>query len=342
MAILFAATHPKRVSSLVLYGTFARFMRAEDYACMLDDAAFDRLVDVTTKRWGTGTTLDLFAPSLAGDDVTREKFARFERQAVSPSGLRALWNLVAAIDVRNVLSAVSAPTLVCHREDDAVVEVAAGKYVADRIEGAQLLVLAGRDHLPYFGDGAVTEAIAEFLTGDRHAAQPTEQRVLAAVLFTDIVDSTATATRLGDGRWRELLDAHDSLAEDLVRASRGRVVKSTGDGILALFDGPGRAVQCGRTLVERMGALDIAIRVGVHIGEVELRGDDVGGIAVHVAARIQSKARPGEVWVSRTITDLVAGSGLSFEPRGPHELKGVGSMDLASLATRGEAAEHAS
>ncbi|MCA9663744.1 MAG: alpha/beta fold hydrolase, partial [Myxococcales bacterium] len=331
MACLFAATHPQRVSALVLYGTFARFLRAPDYPMMLDRPGLDRLVASTSARWGTGTSLDLFAPSLAGDPEARDRFARFERNAVSPSGLRELWRLVAELDVRDVLGSIAAPTMVCHRRDDAVVEVDAGRDLAARIPDAQFCELPGRDHLPFFGDDALPARVAEFITGSRHAARPATQRVLASVLFTDIVDSTATATRLGDESWRALLDEHDRRSRDLVEAAGGRVIKSTGDGILALFDAPGRAVRCGRALVEGLEAIGVAIRVGVHIGEVELRGDDVGGIAVHVAARVQAKAGRGEVWVSRTITDLVAGSGLRFSARGEHALKGVGTMALASL-----------
>ncbi|MEZ4382316.1 MAG: alpha/beta fold hydrolase [Nannocystaceae bacterium] len=332
MACLFAATHPQRVTGLVLYGTFARFLRAPDYPLMLDRPGFERLVATTSARWGTGTSLDLFAPSLAGDPAAREAFARLERYSVSPSGLRELWRLVSELDVRDVLASIRAPTMVCHRSDDAVVDLAVGRDLAARIPGAQFCELPGRDHLPFFGDDALPERVAEFITGSRHAARPAAQRVLASVLFTDIVDSTATATRLGDGAWRALLDEHDRRCRDRVEAAGGRVIKSTGDGVLALFDAPGRAVRCGRALIDELAAIDVAIRVGVHIGEVELRGDDVGGIAVHVAARIQAKAGRAEVWVSRTITDLVAGSGLRFVGRGEHELKGVGTMALASLA----------
>ncbi len=334
LGVLFAASHPKRVASLILYGTFARFRSGDGHAFMHDGPQIERLIEQTTRGWGSGISMDLFAPSHSGEAEDRDRFARFERSAVSPSGLRRLWELVADIDVCGVLPQVRVPSLVLHRRDDVVVDVAAAEFLASQLADVELRVLEGRDHLPYFGDCTpLCDEIAAFLTGERSAGQHAQTRVLATVLFSDIVDSTAKAAALGDGPWRELLDAHDQLAERLVRAYGGRVIKTTGDGVLATFDGPGRGVRCGRDFALQARALGLAIRVGVHIGEIELRGADVGAIAVNVAARVQSKAGADEVWVSRTVTDLVADSGLRFEPRGEHELKGVpGPVPLFALA----------
>ncbi len=333
LGVLFAASDPKRVSSLILYGTFARFRQSADHPFMPDNAQLERLIEQTVRGWGSGISMDLFAPSHSDVAESRDLFARFERSAISPSGLRRLWQLVADIDVCDVLPQVRVPSLVMHRRDDVVVDVAASEFLASQIAGASLKLLDGRDHLPYFGDcTGLCDEIAAFLTGERSAGQVADTRVLATVLFSDIVDSTAKAAALGDGPWRELLDAHDELAERLVRAYGGRVIKTTGDGVLATFDGPGRGVRCGQDFAAQVRALGLSIRVGVHVGEIELRGADVGGIAVNVAARVQSKAGADQVLVSRTVTDLVAGSGLRFEPRGEHTLKGVPApMQLFAL-----------
>jgi class 3 adenylate cyclase len=225
-------------------------------------------------------------------------------------------------DIRHVLPVVRVPTLVIHRSGNIWMTPEHGRYLADNIDGARYVEVPGDDHVPYLGDSeAIAAEIEEFLTGTR--PQPVTDRVLATVLFTDIVASTARASDVGDRRWRELLDRHDEAVRRDLEHFRGREVKTTGDGFVATFDGPARAIECARAVRDSADELDLEVRAGVHTGEVELRGDDIGGIAVHIAARVAALAEPTTVWVSRTVTDLVAGSGLQFSDRGDHELKGV-------------------
>jgi class 3 adenylate cyclase len=323
MCMLFAATYPERTSALVLWGAMARSTAAPDYPWAPPrEAVSEAQEELIGPMWGQGATIEIFSPSLAGDDRAREFQARFERQAASPMRVQQLFQMFVDTDVRGALPLIQAPTLVLHRRQDRAVNYRAARWLAEQIEGSRYTELEGEDHFPWVGDSnAPLEAIEEFLTGVRPGPAP--ERVLATVLFTDIVDSTRLATELGDRRWRELLTEHQALVRDRLRRFEGREVKTTGDGFLAVFDGPTRAAQCARAIAADMPALGIEVRAGLHTGEVELIGDDIGGIAVHVAARIAALAGAREVLASRTVRDLAVGSGVGFEPAGRHTLKGV-------------------
>jgi class 3 adenylate cyclase len=273
-----------------------------------------------------------FAPSMAADPRVQDWFGRLMRQGQSPGGVRALMDMYRAIDVRDVLASVHVPTLVLHRTDDLIVHVAQGRRIAEAIPDARFVELAGGDHVPWMeGADEIVGEVEEFLTGARGAHEP--DRVLATVLFTDIVDSTQRASDMGDRRWRDLLDAHDGEVRRVVERQGGRVVKTTGDGALALFPGPAAAIRAASALRDAVVPLGLDVRVGLHTGECELRGSDVAGLAVHIGARVAASAEAGEIRVSRTVTDLVAGSGLAFEDRGEHELKGVpGTWQLFAVA----------
>jgi class 3 adenylate cyclase len=266
--------------------------------------------------------LAMMAPSVARDVEFRSWWKHAGQRGANPASARAVNLLGARADVRAVLPMIKTPTLVLQRVDNAFVRIGHARYLAENIAGAKLIELAGRDYLPFVGDtDAVIGEVEEFLTGAR--GTPSADRVLATILFTDIVDSTTRAADTGDRRWRELLDNHDRMAERQVRRFGGRQVKTTGDGILATFGGPAHGIQCGFALCEGARQLGLEVRVGLHTGEVERRGDDVAGMGVHIAARVQARAQPGEVWVSRTVSDLVTGSAIVFSDRGEHELKGV-------------------
>jgi class 3 adenylate cyclase len=322
MAILFAAAHPERTRALVLWGTYARLTIAPDYPIGLATEQLNRFAEYCEPDWGSGIGLEYWAPSVGDDPNARNFFARLQRLASSPGAAMALLTSYIDIDVRPALPLVQAPTLVLHRTGDRMVGLAHGRYLAEHIDGARLLELEGSDHLWWTEDAdLLADEIEEFLTGTR--SEPEADRVLASVLFTDIVDSTRKAAELGDRAWRDLLDKHDALAERQVERQRGRLIKNTGDGILATFDGPARSVRCAQAIRAGAYALGIEIRAGVHTGEVELRAADVAGLGVHIAARIEALAQPGEVLVSRTVADLVVGSGLEFDDRGEHDLKGV-------------------
>jgi pimeloyl-ACP methyl ester carboxylesterase len=322
MAILFAATYPQRADALVLFGAYARFLRAPDYAFGLDREDLNRFSSYVEERWGTGVGLAAWAPSVRNDPKARESWARMQRLSASPGAATALYTSYADIDVRPALPLVSAPTLVVHRKGDRMIPVEAGRYIAERIPGARIIEYEGTDHMFWTQNpDVILDDIEEFLTGVRPVPEP--DRVLATVLFTDIVESTPLVVELGDRRWRDLLDRHDALAQRHVERSGGRVVKHTGDGLLAMFDGPARAIRCAAAIRDGASALGIAIRGGAHVGEVELRGADLAGVAVHAAQRVCAAAAPGEVLVSRTLVDLVAGSGIAFEDRGERVLKGL-------------------
>ncbi|GAA4290143.1 adenylate/guanylate cyclase domain-containing protein [Mycobacterium paraffinicum] len=322
MAMLMTASHPDRVNALVLYGTFTRLLRAPDYPLGVTEEQLSKLVKLSASGWGEGVGLGGWAPSRRGDAGLRRWWARVQRMAASPGMVRNIFALYPQLDIRDVLSAIQVPTLVLHRRDDRMVRVEMGRYLADRIRGAKFVELDGTDHL-FFTDDADTllDEIEEFLTGVRPL--PAVERVLATVLFTDIVDSTQQAVKLGDQRWKELLGRHDAQVRRQLERFRGREVNTTGDGFLAQFDGPARAIRCAMAIRDALRSLGIEVRVGVHTGEVELRDDDISGIAVHIAARVAAAAAAGEVLVSRTVVDLVAGSGLGFAARGEHTLKGV-------------------
>ena len=319
ISLLFAGTYPERVSSLILYGTGA---------VPPDSAVRTRVAELlmTLRRsvddWGSGKTVDWAAPSLRDDPSERRRIGALERASMSPKMALLTWQAVTQLpDLRAIASSIGVPTLVLHRRDEAL-PVEMGRELASAIPGARLVELKGVDHLPYVGDAsAIIGEIEEFLTGQRHEGVP--DRVLATVLFTDIVDSTRRAAELGDERWRELLQRHDDVARAEIKSFQGRFVKHTGDGLLATFDGPTRAVLCATALADRMPQIGLDIRSGLHTGECLRRGDDIGGIAVHIAARIAAKAGAKEVLVSNTVKDLVYGSGITFEGRGSHVLKGV-------------------
>ena len=318
MAAMFAAAHPNRCRALVLCGGFARFA----YWFATEDALaeFSHYVD---HAWGTGGSLHKFAPSRANDPAFQRWWGRNERLGASPAAATALMHLNSQIDISGILPTIRVPTLVIHRTGDVNINVECGHFLAEHIPGARYIELPGTDHLPFVGDnaGEIADAVEEFLTGSR--APVTVDRVLATVLFTDIVGSTEKAAALGDRHWRDLLDNHHVTIRRNLTRFRGREIKTTGDGILATFDGPARGVRCACAIVDEIRPLGIEIRAGLHTGECEMIGDDVGGIAVHTGARVAALARAGEVLVSSTVKDLVAGSGLRFGDRGSQSLKGV-------------------
>lgn len=321
MAMTFAATHPARVRALVLVNAYPRFTEAADYPWG-HVGQVDAVVERTRRTWGKGMLLRTFAPSLLADPVVVEHEARYERQAASPGTAMAMTRMINLIDVRPVLPAITVPTVVISRADPAAVPAEHRRYVAEHIPGARYVELAGTDELIWAGDqDALVAEIQEFATGTRPVIEP--DRVLATILFTDIVGSTRLAADLGDRAWRELLERHHALVRAELARFRGREVDTAGDGFLAVFDGPGRAVRCASAAADGVRSLGIEIRAGVHTGEVEVADDGVRGIAVHIGARISALAGAGEVLVSSTVRDLVAGSGMQFEDRGLHELKGV-------------------
>ena len=320
MSVLFAATYPQRTVALVLYGAAARARRDVDYPLGNETAFVEihRILD--DGGWGTGEGLRLFAPSLLGNERVREWFGRVERAAGSPNTIRAIVDTLADIDVRAVLPTVSAPTLVLHATDDVTMPVANGRWLAEHICGARFVELPG-EHLTAHTGERFADEVESFLTGRRHAVAT--DRVLSTLLFSDIVGSTRHAAAIGDRHWTELLDQHDAIVNRQLDIHRGKLVKATGDGVLATFDGPARAIACGCELRDSLRPLGLDVRVGLHTGEIELRGADIGGIAVHIGARIAGVAHAGEVLVSRTVTDLVAGSGIEFADHGIHQLDGV-------------------
>jgi class 3 adenylate cyclase len=336
LATLFAATYPERVSALVLWGTFARVRRAPDYPLGVDPELIDSFIEGLVDRWGTGKALPFFVAHMPNDPETSAFVARYERSSATPNMVREIMQRNCDIDVRSALPAVNAPTLVVHRRGDYAVPFECGEYLASEIRDARLLELSGDWHLngSEGGEEDSLDAIEEFLTGRRHEHTVQVDRVLKTVLFTDIVDSTARAAAEGDRRWHELLDAHDTAIRHELGQFRGEEVKTTGDGFLAAFDGPGRAINCAQTIATRSADLGLEIRAGLHTGECELRGDDLAGIAVHIGARVAALAGPGEVLVTSTVRDLVNGSGIEFTDRGLHALKGVPG-EWQVLAVRG-------
>jgi class 3 adenylate cyclase len=332
MAILFAATHPERVRALMLYSTWARTLRSDDIPWANPREARDALVEDMVAHWGQGVRIEALAPSIADEPEVREWYAKLERVSASPGTTREMLTLSGEVDVRDVLGTIQAPTLVMHRDGDPLIDPRHARYLADRIPGAKLVELAGHDNLIVAGDPEpVLEEVEELLTGARHTREP--DRVLATVMFTDIVDSTRRASQLGDRRWREVLERHDELVRRQLERFDGREVKNTGDGFLATFDGPARAIRCAVAIREAVEQLGVELRAGLHTGECEVRGSDVAGLAVHIGARVGSLAGPGEVLVSSTVKDLVVGSEIEFRERGQHELKGVpGTWRVYSVA----------
>lgn len=331
MTMLFAASHPERTRALVLYAPLARSLRAPDWPYGRSEEEQQAFFDRFTKEMGTAQNLEIQGPS--HDPSFRRWWARFERLGASPGAWRELAGILGELDVREVLPSIQIPTLVLHRNGDRIVDVDQGRAVANRIPRARFVELEGGDHIPFLGDAdRIVAEVEEFVTGSRPA--PETDRFLATVLFTDIVGSTRTAAALGDRQWHQLLDEHHRLVREELDRYRGKEIDTAGDGFLATFDGPGRAIACARAICTRVQSLGVEIRTGLHTGEVESMGDKIGGLAVHIGARIAAQAAGSEVLVSRTVTDLVAGSGIEFEDRGEHELKGVpGSWKL--FAVRG-------
>ena len=324
MSALFAATYPERVSHLVLVGGFAR--AADRVPADAWEARLPQLV----KGWGAAEMMKIVVQSQATNPEAVAQFAKFERLSSSPGALRTILSLNRQIDVTSILPTVQVPTLVLHRQTDAQVSVTLGRKLAAEIPGAKLIEYPDGDHAFWTGDTeALLGDIEEFVTGHRTGSSTELERVLATVLFTDIVDSTRSAAAMGDQAWRRSLDSHDQLAQQMIEKHRGVLVKNTGDGILATFDGPGRAVRCALAFGTAAQQIGLPLRAGLHTGEIEMRGKDIGGIAVHAAARVMAQSQSSEVLVSRVVTDLVAGAGLRFAERGSYELKGLpGRWDL--------------
>lgn len=323
MCLLFAATYPERTRALVSWGGMARSTEAPDYPWASPaQALVEASRELVGPHWGEGASIEFAAPSQAGDPEARAHFARLERATASPGMLRSLVEMFLDLDVRHVVPQVHVPVLVLHRTRDTLVNVGNGRWLADNLPDARLVELEGIDHNPWYGQTEeILGEVQEFLTGARDAPEP--ERTLATVLFTDVVDSTRTASEVGDSAWRARLEDHQAAVRAALARHDGREVKSIGDGFLAVFDGPARAIRCAEAIVADPGAEGMRVRAGVHTGECEVMGDDIGGIAVHIAARVSALAGPSEVLVSRTVRDLVAGSGIAFEDRGEHTLKGI-------------------
>lgn len=327
LALLFAATYPERVTRLVLIGTYARGLWAPDYPAGIDSGIGEAFCDFVETRWGTGKVVRQFlSDAPVESDEAQSVAGRYERNSCTPQMAASILRHNIDIDVRSLLSAISMPTLVMHNSGDPIVSAASGRYLAEHIAGAKYLEFERDGHVAWDAAGTLERLapVIEFLTGDEaDAPPPRPERALATILFTDIVGSTERAADLGDAAWRALLDRHDTAAAEHVTKFDGRVVKTTGDGVMASFEGPSRAVLCARSLHEATASMGLPIRAGVHTGEVEVRGADLGGIGVHIAARVAALAGAGEVLATRTVRELTAGSGLEFAERGRHELKGV-------------------
>jgi len=327
LATLFAASHPDRSQALILYSAFAQFTSWFPTQNALED-----LFQYIDSAWGSGQSLQMFAPTKKDDLAFQAWWGKFERLGASPGAAKTIMRMNSQIDITNILPSVHVPTLVIHRRDDVAVNVEGGQFLAQQIPNAKYVELSGVDHLPFVGENSnqILDEMAQFLTGKWRPVET--DRILATVLFTDIVNSTKCAAEMGDQQWRDLLDRHNTMMHKNIGRFRGQVIKNTGDGFLATFDGPARAIRCASTVSDEARQLGIEIRAGLHTGEIELIGEDVGGIAVHIAARVLGKAGDSEVWVSRTIKDLVVGSGFEFNERGVYSLKGIpGEWQLFSV-----------
>jgi len=335
MALLFAATYPERVTALVLMGTFARILRAPDFPQGADPALIEAFVDGIAAGWGAGGALANFIANMPDSPASTAALARYERNATTPGMVQEILTQNVSIDVRAALPAVSAPTLVLHHAGDRVVPRRFGRDVAERIEGAQWVELPGDVHVDgsVGGEDDALDAIEAFLTGQTQRAVDAD-RALKTVFFSDIVGSTEQAATVGDRRWHALLDEHDTAVRRELDRHDGTEVKTTGDGFLAVFDGPARAIRCAQAIVASSAVFGLRIRAGIHVGEVEIRGDDVAGLAVHIGSRVAALADADEVLVTRTVRDLVTGSGIAFSDRGMHALKGVpGEWQLLAVRT---------
>ena len=323
LSALFAATYPQRCQRLVLYGAFARYPMGAEVL-----KPFFKYAD---RAWGSGLSLPAWAPSRQNDPTMQQWWGRFERLGGSPAAAMAVMRMATETDVSAILPSIRVPTLVIHCKDDTLLPIECGRFIARNIPSARQIELPGKDHL-FFIHEQIGDCIEEFLTGSVSGAE--SHRVLATVLFTDIVDSTSRAEQIGDQRWHDLLDAHHTTVRRELGRYRGSEIKSLGDGFLATFDGPARAVRCACAVAEAVRPLGIEVRCGLHTGEIEVGDRDVQGIAVHIAARISAAAAAGEILVSRTVKDLVAGSGLHFNERGSHLLKGLqDAMELYAASS---------
>lgn len=322
MSILFAATFPERTTALILYGSYAKGVWSEDYPWMLTGEQYERWIDDIPRTWGDPEMLKYWAPSVADDEYLSAWWGKFMRAGASPGAAVDLIRLYAAIDVRSILNSIQVPTLVLHRTGDRTVRVGAGRHLAQNIPGAKYVELPGIDHLWWVKeDGQITSEIEQFLLGDRPVMSL--ERTLATVLFTDIVASTAKALQAGDEQWLQLMEQHDRIVRQEISNFQGREIRSTGDGFLITFDGPSRAVFCAGKIRRAMENLGLHIRAGIHTGEIELKGGEIGGIGVHIAARVMDKAGASTIMVSSTVRDLMVGSEVIFEDRGEHTLKGI-------------------
>jgi len=331
MSMLFAATYPAKTRALILLGTFAKREWSPDYPWAPTPEQRQTFYDVIEKHWHEDMDLSVIAPSLASDPQQKKFFANYSRLSASPAAAMELARMNTNIDVRDVLCCISVPTLVIHRTHDADANVEEGRWIASQIADAKFVELPGIDHVPFAGDmDSILDAVEEFVTGNR----PVEtERVLSTVLITDIVGSTKLAASFGDRKWRSVLESHNSIVSRSVETHRGRLIKLTGDGVLATFDGPGRAIRCAHQIAELTSQLGLKIRAGIHTGEIELIGKDVGGLSVHIASRISNEACEDQVLVSRTVKDLAAGAGVEFSPCGSRELSGVpGVWEIYSTA----------
>ena len=339
MSLLYAATYPERTSALVLYGSYARRAWAPDHPFGVTSERMRGILETLEKDWGASVAMEIWSPSMLGDDVYKRLPATYLRLAASPGAAISVMRMNMEIDARHVLPAIGAPTLILHRTGDRLTPVDQARHMAEHIRCAKLVELPGEDHTPWVGDtDALLDEIEEFLTGIRHGPEP--DRILATVLFTDIVGSTKRAVELGDRDWRELLEQHHAIVRRQLARFRGHEVNIAGDGFLATFDGPGRAIRCAVSICREVRSLGIDVRAGLHSGECQVEDSKVEGIAVHIGSRVAATAKPGEVLVSSTVKDLVVGSGIAFEDRGMHALKGVpGEWHLFAVAPADEVIE---
>jgi len=332
LAVLFAATHPERLDSLVLINGFARLLRSDDYPAGMPTEARDSVLAGIETNWGTGRLATVLAPSVASQPGVKDWYGRVERYAASPGTALAKMRAISELDVRNVLPLVAAPTLVVHNRDDWFIRAGHGRYLAEHIAGAHLLERDSADHWP-IGDADLLGAIEEFVVGSRSEDTDVD-RFLATVLFVDVAGSTERVSEIGDRSWDALLGRFETIVGRVLSDHRGELVNTAGDGVLATFDGPARGIRCAWSLRDSLKQTGLEVRSGIHTGELTRRNGGVAGIAVHIGARVSALAEPGEVLVTRTVRDLVAGSGIVFEDRGEHALKGVADR-WALYAARG-------
>jgi len=322
LSTLFAATYPARTAALIMYGAYAKWIRADDYPWAPTRQEHETAFKVYEKHWGTPIGLNILAPSVANDEQVRQWWAHQMRVSASPGAGVTLYRMNIEVDIRAILPTIRVPTLILHRSGDRLVPCEAGRYMAAQIQAAKFVELPGDDHIAWIGDTEPLMAeVQEFMTGERPALEA--DRVLATVLFIDIVQSTQRATAIGDSRWRDLVGNYQQQVGKEVARLGGRVVNTAGDGVFAIFDGPARAIKCARAVKDVVGTLGLAIRSGIHTGECIIEGNDVTGVAVHIGARVAARANPGEILLSSTVKDLIAGSRIECSDRGSHVLKGV-------------------